>query len=88
MGSDPIYHSIPAAFRKRFDINKLNIEKTAKATEKDADTHLPDLQKTLEEAKASMLADEGALTKAQLNQLKKTVPKSKGGTVRSSLFGD
>jgi hypothetical protein len=69
-------------------MNKLNIEKTAKATEKDADTHLPDLQKTLEAAKASMLADEGALTKAQLNQLKKTVPKSKGGTVRSSLFGD
>ena len=69
-------------------INKLNIEKTAKATEKDADTHLPDLQKTLEAAKASMLADEGALTKAQLNQLKKTVPKSKGGTVRSSLFGN
>jgi hypothetical protein len=66
----------------------LNIEKTAKATEKDADAHLPDLQKTLEAAKASMLADEGALTKAQLNQLKKTVPKSKGGTVRSSLFGN
>ena len=52
-------------------MNKSNIEKTAKATEKDADTHLPDLQKTLEAAKASMLADEGALTKAQLNQLKK-----------------
>ena len=69
-------------------MNKLNIEKTAKATEKDADTLLPDLQKTLEAAKASMLADEGALTKAQLNQLKKTVPKSKGGTVRSSLFGN
>lgn len=69
-------------------MNKLNIEKTAKATEKDADTHLPDLQKTLEAAKASMLADDGALTKAQLNQLKKTVPKSKGGTVRSSLFGN
>ena len=69
-------------------MNKSNIEKTAKATEKDADTHLPDLQKTLEAAKASMLADEGALTKAQLNQLKKTVPKSKGGTVRSSLFGN
>ena len=69
-------------------MNKSNIEKTAKATEKVADTHLPDLQKTLEAAKASMLADEGALTKAQLNQLKKTVPKSKGGTVRSSLFGN
>ena len=69
-------------------MNKLNIEKTAKATEKDADTHLPDLQKTLEAAKASMLADDGALTKAQLNQLKKTAPKSKGGTVRSSLFGN
>lgn len=69
-------------------MNKLNIEKKAKATEKDADTHLPDLQKTLEAAKASMLADEGALTKAQLNQLKKIVPKSKGGTVRSSLFGN
>ena len=55
-------------------MNKLNIEKTAKATEKDADTHLPDLQKTLEAAKASMLADDGALTKAQLNQLKKQHP--------------
>jgi hypothetical protein len=31
-------------------------------------------------------ADEGALTKAQLNQLKKTAPKAKGGTIRSSLF--
>ena len=69
-------------------MNKSNIEKTAKATEQDAGTPSPDLQKPLEEAKASMLADEGALTKAQLNQLKKTVPKSKGGTVRSSLFGD
>ena len=69
-------------------MNKSNIEKTAKATEKDADTHLPDLQKTLEAAKASMLADEGALTKAQLNQLKKLAPKAIGGTVRSSLFGD
>ena len=69
-------------------MNKLNIEKKAKATEKDADTHLPDLQKTLEAAKASMLADEGALTKAQLNQLKKTAPKAKGGTVRRSFFGD
>ena len=69
-------------------MNKSNIEKTAKATEKDADTHLPDLQKPLEEAKASMLADDGALTKTQLNQLKKTVPKLKGGTVRSSLFGN
>jgi len=58
-------------------MNKLNIEKTAKATEKDADTHLPDLQKTLEAAKASMLADEGALTKAQLNQLKKQYPSQK-----------
>jgi hypothetical protein len=69
-------------------MNKSKIEKTTKATEQDAGTPLPDLQKTLEAAKASMLADEGALTKAQLNQLKKTVPKSKGGTVRSSLFGD
>ena len=69
-------------------MNKSNIEKTAKATEQDAGTPLPDLQEVLEEAKASMLADDGALTKAQLNQLKKTVPKSKGGTVRSSLFGD
>ena len=49
---------------------------------------IPFIQKLMEEAKASMLADEGALTKAQLNQLKKTVPKSKGGTVRSSLFGN
>jgi hypothetical protein len=31
-------------------------------------------------------ADEGALTKAQLNQVQKSVPKAKGGTVRSSLF--
>ena len=31
-------------------------------------------------------ADEGALTKAQLNQLKKSAPKPKGGTIRSSLF--
>jgi hypothetical protein len=31
-------------------------------------------------------ADEGALTKAQLNQIKKSAPKAKGGTVRSSLF--
>ena len=69
-------------------MNKLNIEKTAKATEKDADTHLPDLQKTLEAAKASMLADDGPLTKAQLNQLKKLAPKAIVGTVRSSLFGD
>ncbi len=30
--------------------------------------------------------DEGALTKAQLNQIKKSAPKAKGGTVRSSLF--
>jgi len=31
-------------------------------------------------------ADEGALTKSQLSQIKKTVPKVKGGTIRSSLF--
>lgn len=31
-------------------------------------------------------ADEGALTKTQLSQLKKSAPKAKGGTVRSSLF--
>ena len=31
-------------------------------------------------------ADEGALTKAQLNQVRKSVPKANGGTVRSSLF--
>ena len=31
-------------------------------------------------------ADKGALTKIQLNQLKKSAPKPKGGTVRSSLF--
>ena len=30
--------------------------------------------------------DSGALTKAQLNQVKKSAPKVKGGTVRSSLF--
>ena len=59
LGSGPIYHSIPAAFRKRFDMNKSSIDKAAKATEKDAGTHLPDLQKTLEAAKASMLADDG-----------------------------
>ena len=67
-------------------MNKLKIEKTAKATEQDAGTPSPDLQKPLEEAKASMLADDGALTKAQLNQPKKSVPKAKGGTVRSSIF--
>ncbi|MGA1059505.1 MAG: hypothetical protein ACO3TU_04115 [Burkholderiaceae bacterium] len=31
-------------------------------------------------------ADEGALTKAQLGLVKKSAPKAKGGTVRSSLF--
>jgi hypothetical protein len=31
-------------------------------------------------------ADEVALTKAQLSQIKKTAPKPKGGMVRSSLF--
>lgn len=31
-------------------------------------------------------ADAGVLTKAQLNQVKKSAPKAKGGTVRSSLF--
>jgi hypothetical protein len=31
-------------------------------------------------------ADEGALTKIQLNQVKKLAPKPKGGTIRSSLF--
>lgn len=31
-------------------------------------------------------ADEGALTKTQLSQIKKTAPKAKGGTVHSSLF--
>ena len=31
-------------------------------------------------------ADEGALTKAQLNQIKKSALKAKGGQVRSSLF--
>jgi len=30
--------------------------------------------------------DNGALTKTQLNQLKKSAPKAKGGTMRSSLF--
>jgi hypothetical protein len=29
---------------------------------------------------------QGALTQAQLNQLKKSAPKAKGGTARSSLF--
>jgi len=32
-------------------------------------------------------ADEGALTKAQYNQIKKSATKAKGGTIRSSLFG-
>ena len=31
-------------------------------------------------------ADHGALTKVQLNQLKKSAPKATGGTIRSSLF--
>lgn len=31
-------------------------------------------------------ADEGALTRAQRQQLKKSAPKAQGGTVRSSLF--
>ncbi|NCV88494.1 MAG: hypothetical protein EBW14_22115 [Oxalobacteraceae bacterium] len=31
-------------------------------------------------------ADAGALTKAQRNQVKKSAPKAKGGTIRSSLF--
>jgi len=31
-------------------------------------------------------ADEGALTKAQLSQIKKSAPKAKGGQARSSLF--
>ena len=31
-------------------------------------------------------ADEGAVTKAQLSQIKKSAAKAKGGTVRSSLF--
>ena len=30
--------------------------------------------------------DDGALTKTQINQIKKTAPKAKGGAVRSSLF--
>ena len=33
-------------------------------------------------------ADDGALSKAQLSQIKKTAPKSVGGTIRSSLFED
>lgn len=31
-------------------------------------------------------ADDGALTKAQLNQVQKTAPKAQGGAIRSSLF--
>ena len=31
-------------------------------------------------------ADEGALTKAQLRQIKMTAPKAMGGNVRSNLF--
>lgn len=56
------------------------------ANEQDASTHLPDLQKPLEEAKAYVEADDGALTKAQVNQLKRSLIKAKGGKVRSSLF--
>ena len=67
-------------------MNKSNIEKTAKATEQGAGTPSPDLQKPLKEAKASMLADDGALTKAQVNQLKKSAPKAKGYSFLSSLF--
>jgi hypothetical protein len=40
-----------------------------------ATKHLPQYQ-----------ADDGALTKAQLNQVKKSAPKPKGGTIRSRLF--
>ena len=32
------------------------------------------------------MADEGALTKAQLSQVKQSAPKARGGTIRSSLF--
>lgn len=32
-------------------------------------------------------ADDGALTKAQLNKIRKTAPKARGGSTRSSLFG-
>jgi len=32
-------------------------------------------------------ADSGTLTKAQIHQVKKSAPKARGGTVRSSLFG-
>ncbi len=32
-------------------------------------------------------ADEGALTNAQLSQIKKSAPKAKGGTIRSRLLG-
>jgi hypothetical protein len=31
-------------------------------------------------------ADDGALTKTQLSQIKKSAPKAKGGKLRSSLF--
>jgi hypothetical protein len=31
--------------------------------------------------------DEGPLTKAQVSHIKKSAPKAKGGSVRSSLFG-
>ena len=31
-------------------------------------------------------ADDGALTKAQLSQIKKSAPKARGGQLRSSLF--
>jgi len=31
-------------------------------------------------------ADEGSLTKEQIRQIKKSAPKAKGGTLRSSIF--
>jgi hypothetical protein len=50
-------------------MKKLNIEKTAKAFEQEAGMPAPNLQQALKAAKACVEADDGALTKAQLNQL-------------------
>ena len=47
---------------------------------------MPDLHQALEAAKLCMDADDEALTKAQINQLKKSATKAKGGKVLSSLF--
>ena len=67
-------------------MNESNIEKTAKAIEQDIGMPVPDLHQALEAAKLCMDADDEALTKAQINQLKKSATKAKGGKVLNSLF--